>query len=106
MRSRAGLHGFDPRTVSRNYKEAIENLNKLDLIMAINLGIVDAAALDEPFNKALPFARGITQFLDNRSRPRVLGGVTEKTVKRYRAVFDRGCHSLNGADCPRGTKFS
>jgi len=57
--------------------------------MAVELGFADAASLTTTSAGELPFKIGVEQFLEHRGRPRVLGGTTPGTVKRYRAVFDK-----------------
>jgi len=97
----AGRHslGTDDRAA------ALEELNRLDLVQAVEHGLADAKLLDEPV-RPVAFADGRRLYEQYVGRCRVVGGVRPATTKRYRPVFDkfgafcesRGVRSWNQVD--------
>lgn len=72
---------------TKNREKAMSNLTKLDLQIAAQRGLIDAAALQDTTIDDLPFDLGVDAYLKHVGRPRVLKGASPVTVKRYRAVF-------------------
>lgn len=73
---------------TRNRAEANQQLHLLDRKLAIENGIVVEPLGDTAF-PAIPIGVGMGQYLDHCRRPRVMGGKTEGTIKRYRSVGDK-----------------
>lgn len=70
--------------------EAETNLKKLDLVMAVRHGVADESALAGASERPdLALAEGRDLYKAHTLRPRVTGGASEATWKRYRAVFDK-----------------
>ena len=73
---------------TKDLAAAHQRLNQLDLNLAIRFGLVSAPAAvsDAEAAKQLLIADGWDRFLAYCGRPAALGGVTEGTLKRYKAV--------------------
>lgn len=72
---------------TRDQKEALENLRKLDVKKAIDHGL---AKPTEILGQAqLPVMKAWELFMQHCNRPLVMGGVSPNTYKRYRAVRDK-----------------
>lgn len=74
---------------TRNRPEALELLKQLDARMAVQHGRADRGILSDANLNGLSLADGIRLFQDHTCRPRIAGGVSAGTWKRYRAVFDK-----------------
>ena len=74
---------------TRDYEEAVEQLNRLDLARAVDLGLADPAALESSDEQQVSLKSGVELFLEHGGRDKVAGGIKEKSVNRYRAVFDK-----------------
>lgn len=75
---------------TRDRKEALENLRALDRKMAVQHGLADPALLKaDQTAEFLPLKEGQTRFLNHVKRPLTLGGVTQKTAKRYESVLGK-----------------
>ncbi len=95
--TRNGVHYADGRSGkinvgkhslgTQNASEAIDNLRKLDRQMAIQRGLATPTRTETP--PGLPLREGWELFLDHCQRPDTMGGVSPRTVKRYRAVRDK-----------------
>ena len=72
---------------TRNREEAMERLKKLDFRMAVKLGRASASPIAR--HSELSISDGWSRFLAHCERPDVLGGVSQGTKKRYRAVRDK-----------------
>jgi len=72
-----------------NYQEAIASVQRLDLVMAVKLGLADRRLLDEPASTLLGLEKGNELYLAHVKRPRVTGGAKPGTPKRYKAVFEK-----------------
>jgi len=72
-----------------NYQEAIASVQRLDLVMAVKLGLADRRLLDEPASTLLGLENGKELYLAHVKRPRVTGGAKPGTPKRYTAVLDK-----------------
>ena len=72
---------------TRDRDEALERLKQLDRHKAVELGLTDpkTTAATEPIS----IAEGWKQYLEFSGRSPVLGGVSTRTLKRYRAVRDK-----------------
>ena len=94
---RDGVFYADGRTGSRNLgkhslgtrdrEQALANLRQLDFQKAIELGLIEADSQTVP--SAPSIADGWRLYLDHCARPQVMGGASEATRKRYRAVRDK-----------------
>ena len=71
-----------------NYTEAIESLTKLDLLCAIKRGKATPQEASVP-DKTLTLANGSQLYQAHVARPKIVGGAKPKTIKRYRAVFNK-----------------
>lgn len=80
-----GRHSLE----TRDYEIAQQEVKKLDLAMAVKLGLADSAALQRNGVDDLPLEVGRQQYLADRGKSRWLGGVAEGSLKRYRAVMDK-----------------
>lgn len=69
--------------------EAQVNLKLLDRVKAVELEQADRSILDEPEHNALSLEEGKEKYLAYVGRPSVMGGAGPKSIKRYRAVFDK-----------------
>jgi integrase len=72
---------------TRDREQALENLRKLDLQKAIELGKADTEKVVD--DATVSIAEGWKLFLDFSKRSPVLGGVSSSSYKRYRAVRDK-----------------
>lgn len=72
---------------TRDRRDALEQLARLDLVKAVEFGLADAALLSELKEKRLGLEEGKNLYLTHVERPPVLGGASKSTAKRYRAVF-------------------
>jgi integrase len=84
-RPSAGRHSLG----TKDYDEALQALQRLDLVRAVDLGRADRSALAETPPGLLSLAEGRRLYLEHVSRPRVVGGARPASAKRYRAVFDK-----------------
>ena len=86
---KAGRHSLG----TRDKDEALEQLHQLDLVRAIDLGLVQRD--DKPLDAASMTTRlleldvGVSLYKVHLARPAVAGGVRESTQKRYRAVLNK-----------------
>jgi integrase len=74
---------------TRDRQDALEQLQRLDLVKAVEFGLVDRAVLVETKEKLLTLEEGKEIYFKYVQRPPVLGGAGKTTAKRYRAVFDK-----------------
>ena len=81
----AGRHSLG----TKNYHEALEAVQKLDLVMAVKLGLADRGLLDEPASRLFGLEKGKDLYLAHVQRPRVAKGTKPGTPKRYRAVLQK-----------------
>jgi integrase len=81
----AGRHSLG----TKDYDEALAAVQKLDLVVAVQLGLANASALDQPATALLTLEQGRELYMAHVKRPRVTGGAKPGTPKRYRAVFDK-----------------
>ena len=97
LRLRQGVWHADGRTNqpspgrhslgTRDYDEAIENLTYLDRLRAAELGLIDPKELALERPSQLELQRGMDLYLEHCRRPKVVGGVSDSTYKRYCPVF-------------------
>src|SRR5262249_9935456 len=80
----AGRHSLG----TRSRTEALQALQRLDVVRAVALGLADQALLLAPLEQ-LSLAEGRRLYLQHVTRPRVGGGARPASAKRYRAVFDK-----------------
>ena len=74
---------------TRDRKEALEQLKKLDRVMAVEAGIADRSILGTMDVPLVDLEDGRQAYIKYIERPRVVGGAKKDTSKRYRAVFDK-----------------
>src|SRR4051812_32600869 len=74
---------------TKDYQEAVAALQQLDLVQAVRIGIADQIELDAAAPKLLSLEDGWELYRKHVSRPRVTGGGKPKSVKRYKAVFNK-----------------
>ena len=74
---------------TRDRQEALQLLTRLDAVKAVEFGLAERAILDSTATDRLSLTEGQRLYLQYVGRPTVLGGATFRTVKRYRAVFDK-----------------
>lgn len=74
---------------TRDRAEAIDALQRLDLVMAVNSGRADRSLLDGQKPQSLGLKEGRKLYEAEVGRPAVTGGAKATTLKRYRAVFDK-----------------
>jgi integrase len=84
-RHNAGRHSLG--TSERD--EALRLLARLDVTVAVNLGLAPAEEAEKTEPKALTLEEGRRLYEEHISRPQAVGGVRPSTSKRYRAVFDK-----------------
>jgi site-specific recombinase XerD len=86
--ARGGKHNLGKHSLgTRDHHEAIERLKSLDVRKAIELGLAKPEAAKP--SDTVSIADGWQAFLDYCGRSPVLGGVSARTQKRYRAVRDK-----------------
>jgi site-specific recombinase XerC len=73
---------------TKEFKTAMERLQKLDLDRAVAHGLAHRSLL-EPDQKLITLEEGRQRYEEHVGRPRVVGGTKSSTGKRYRAVFDK-----------------
>ena len=96
--TRLGRYSLDP-----NWDSAMERLHQLDQLKAVDAGMADPSSLFVPDGKTLDLEKGRQIYVAHTQRPRIVGGASAATAKRYRAVFDKfipyaisqGVHSWN-----------
>jgi integrase len=81
----AGRHSLG----TRDRREALERLRRLDLTKAAELGRADPALLRRDQAALLPLEDGRRRYLEFVARPAVQGGAAPASAKRYRAVLDK-----------------
>jgi integrase len=83
-RVNAGRHSLGVKT----YKEAVDAVQKLDLVRAVALNVADPSMLNQdPAQISLEEGRRLYE--EHVRRPRVVGGAKPSSDKRYRAVLDK-----------------
>jgi integrase len=104
LRRRNGIYVADGRSSDRrlgryslgteDLSQAKAELRKLDRIMAGKLGLIksEEARSNESETDDLSFATGRKLFEGHITRPEIVGGVSDATAKRYRAVLDKFSH--------------
>jgi integrase len=80
----AGRHSLG----TKDRAEALQALQRLDLVRAIDLGLADRSLL-AAMPEQLSLAEGRRLYLEHVNRPRVVGGARPASAKRYRAVLDK-----------------
>ncbi len=70
---------------TRDKDQALANLKELDLLQAVEAGLVDESATSSN-NNDISITAGWQMYYDFCGRSQVLGGVSQNTLKRYRAV--------------------
>lgn len=80
----AGRHSLG----TRNHKEAVAALQKLDVVRAVALGLALPSALQLEADQ-LGLDDGRKLYEGHVGRPRVVGGIKVVSSKRYRAVLDK-----------------
>lgn len=76
---------------TKNYEEAVQRIQQLDRNLAIRFGLISAPAqiADAEAVKNLLIADGWDRYTGHCGRPIALGGVSDGTKKRYKAVRDK-----------------
>src|SRR2546423_962855 len=74
---------------TRDRQEALEQLRRLDLVKAVELGLADSSLLRQDENALLNLEEGRRRYMAFVARPVVQGGGSNNTAKRYRAVLDK-----------------
>ena len=72
---------------TRNREDALENLQQLDRVKAVELGLTAEINSEKDGNVSIEV--GWKLYLEYCNRPEVMGGVSQNTYKRYRAVKDK-----------------
>ncbi len=73
---------------TRDREEALSNLRLLDRKKAVKLGLA-TPQLKQGNGQEISIQKGWQLFMDHCNRPEVMGGVSQNTYKRYRAVRDK-----------------
>ncbi len=73
----------------RSKQAAIEAVHQLDLVKAVEQGLVDESVLKIDSQQVLDFAAGRKLYEQYVNRPMISGGPKPATTKRYRAVLDK-----------------
>ena len=81
----AGRHSLG----TKQYDQAREALQRLDLVQAVALGKAERSLLDQTPSPLLSLGEGRRLYLEHVQRPRVVGGARPVSAQRYRAVFDK-----------------
>jgi integrase len=74
---------------TRNRTEALELLRQLDARMAVEHGLAERMILDASLQAGLSLTEGVKLYQAHVCRPQIAGGASDRTWKRYRAVFDK-----------------
>lgn len=74
---------------TRDSDEALQMLQELDRVKAVELGVADKSDLQPQTHAQLEFQHGWDLYEQHLSRPEVIGGVDAKTVQRYRPICDK-----------------
>lgn len=72
-----------------NREEAIRELARREIRIAIELGIADESEVTSGESTKLPLQEGVRLYFRHLELPQVAGGVSAGTVKRYRPIFDK-----------------
>ncbi len=72
---------------TRNRDEALRQLKDLDLLLAIQNGLVDRSALSASPGSALPLTKGWALYWELCEQRRATGELGANTLKRYRAIW-------------------
>ncbi len=81
---------------TRDYEEAKVQLKRLDHVMALQHNLTEDVV--RPDVQEITISDGWERFMTHCRRPQVMGGASQNTIKRYRAVKDkhiRFCESLS-----------
>jgi integrase len=81
----AGRHSLG----TREREEALESLQQLDTVRAVELGIADESILKPAEPNSLSLEDGVALYQRHVERPAIAGGASPETSKRYRAVYDK-----------------
>jgi integrase len=81
----AGRHSLG----TRDRREALGRLRRLDLVKAVEFGLAKEDLLANRQDSLMPLDEGRERYLQFVSRPPVQGGAAPATVKRYRAILDK-----------------
>lgn len=81
----AGKHSLG----TKDKREALEALRRLDVQRAVALRLADRSELDPETSSVLSLGDGWELYKKHTSRPRVTGGAKPASVKRYKAIFDK-----------------
>ncbi|MHB1037946.1 MAG: tyrosine-type recombinase/integrase, partial [Pirellulales bacterium] len=81
----AGRHSLG----TAEYAEARRNLDQLDRVEAVNLGLADSSILPEHDTPLLTLEEGVQLYFAYVRRPSVAGGCRDSTARRYRPVFNK-----------------
>lgn len=95
-RPKLGKHSLG----TRDAQEARQRLRQLDRRMAVEHGLVNDLPNANATADISP-EEAWKQFLEHCQRPEVVGGVSTKTVKRYRAVRDKHLQYCRKVAAPR-----
>ena len=70
-----------------SYEEALQALQRLDLVMAAEHGLVKYEQVADQLRKPLSIEEGISRYLKERERDLFNGGIRHKTLNRYRPIL-------------------
>ncbi len=76
-----------PSLGTRDREEAFRRLHELDHVKAIEFGLVEAGRTAS--EKDAQIADGWQLYIERCEKPELLGGVSPKTIQRYKAVRDK-----------------
>ena len=103
---RGGTYNIGKQSLgTKSHAEALERLRALDRHMAVQLGL--AAPENKQSSADIGISDGWQDYLDHTGRSPVLGGASQGTVKRYRAVRDKHVKFCGNPPEPSGkAKYS
>ena len=74
---------------TRDKKEAEKELKRLDLAMAVKLGMIKPGESATVHAEGVTIDKGIQFFFEDRGKDPLLGGCSQSSLKRYRAVCNK-----------------
>jgi len=84
-RQKVGRHSLG----TRDREEALQLLEQLDRVKAVELGRAKQTILDRPEHSSIELQQGWSLYREYLGRPEIAGGASRKTRQRYKAIVDK-----------------
>lgn len=74
---------------SKDPAKALQNLEELDRVKAVEFGVAEASVLNQMNSRAIGLSEGWDLYRNHLARPEVARGASAKTRQRYAAIADK-----------------